>query len=95
MDFNYFIRLNIIIDPDAFDEDRDPAMPPRTFKRVACIPLESIAYLQEGVDRRTTVIVTKDADEFLADIDYNTIFDIWEQFYIDNAKRYLTCCRAN
>ena len=95
MDINHFIRVYIIIDPDAFEEDRDPAMPPRTFKRVACIPLGSIAYLQEGVDRRTTIIVTKDADEFLADIDYNSIFTIWEQYYIDNANRFISCFRSN
>ena len=95
MDINHFIRVYVIIDPDQYEEERDPVMPPRTFKRVACIPLGSIAYLQEGVDRRTTIIVTKDADEFLADIDYNTIFNIWEQYYIDNSNRYISCFRSN
>lgn len=95
MDINHFIRVYVIIDPDAFEEERDPAMPPRTFKRVACIPLGSIAYLQEGIDRRTTIIVTKDADEFLADIDYHSIFNIWEQYIIDSSKQYITCFRSN
>lgn len=95
MDINHFIRVYVIIDPDAYEEDRDPVLPSKTFKRVACIPLGSIAYLQEGVDRRTTHIVTKDADEFLADIDYNTIFAIWEQYYIDQANQYITSFRPN
>lgn len=93
MEMIHFLQVTVWVDPDE-DEDRDPAMPLRLLRRMACIPLESIAYVQEGVNRSTTTIVLADGDVFLADADYSVIFEAWQNWY-NAAQRTFISYRSN
>ena len=93
MEMMHFLKLVVWVDPHE-DEDHDPALPTRLIRRMACIPIESIAYVQEGVNRATTTIVLADGDVFLADEPYETIFEAWQTWY-NAAQRTFISYRNN
>ena len=93
MGMMHFMKLVVWVDPNE-DQEYDPAMPSRLIKRMACIPIESIAYIQEGINRTTTTIVLADGDVFLADEDYEVIFDAWQNWY-NAAQRTFISYRNN
>lgn len=89
----HLLKLVIWVNPDESD-DPDPAIPQRMIRRMAVIPLESIAYVQEGLNRSTTTIVLADGDTFLADVGYEIIFDYWQRWY-SQAQNAFVSFRSN
>lgn len=89
MAIQQLLRLVVWVNPDESDEP-DPAMPVRMVRRIAYVPLESIAYVQEGMNRATTTIVLADGDVFLADENHEVIFDYWQRWYSQAQNAFIS-----
>ncbi len=89
MAIQQLMKLVVWVNPDESD-DPDPAMPVRMIRRIAVIPLESIAYVQEGINRATTTIVLADGDVFLADENHEVIFNYWNRWYTQAQNTFVS-----
>lgn len=89
MAIQQLLKLVVWVNPDE-SEDPDPALPVRMIRRMAVIPIESIAYIQEGINRATTTIVLVDGDLFLADEHHEVIFDYWNRWYTQAQNAFVS-----
>lgn len=87
-----FLRVMIYVTNE--DEDTDPLLA-KTYKRVAYIPFNSLAYISEGLERFTTEIVLKDGEQFIATEHFEVIFEAWQTWYNNESHSFIHFTRSN
>jgi len=76
----HFIKVPIWIVPSSDLEDIID-QEPEYIKRMAMIPLASISYMHDGIEKGTTEIVLIDGEIIIAAEKYSVIFGAWEDWY--------------
>jgi hypothetical protein len=76
----HFLRIPIWIVPSSDLEDIIN-QEPEYIKRMAMIPLESISYMHDGIEKNTTEIVLLDGEIIIAAEKYSVIFGAWDEWY--------------
>lgn len=87
-----FLRVTIWVSNE--DDDADPVLS-KSYKRIAYIPYDSLAYISEGLERFTTEIVLKDGDQFLAAEHFEVIFELWQNWYNTKSHSFINFTRTN
>jgi len=91
MEQQQFLQVLAYLDPNYGDED-DSLLYGKSelVKRVVCVPMANIYYLQEGIDKGTTDIVLEDGDVITALVNYKTIFEIWQEWYANKLNTFIS-----
>ena len=90
-----FLKIPIWIEPDTDDDDSDPILNSKYYRRYALIPLDMISYMHEGLDKKTTEICLKDG-ELLVDAEtYQIIFETWATWYTNRKNNFVSFSLRN
>ena len=59
----------------------------RTYRRRAVVPYESIAYICEGIDKKTIELVLNDGEILISDEKFDAVSELW-QAWTNDTRRY-------
>lgn len=92
MEYSQFLHVPIWITDDAEEGD---VLPPKTYRRIICIPFESIAYMMEGINRGTTEVTLNDGDLLICEMPFNLMTSVWEEWHASWQNNFMTFTRKN
>ena len=97
MEQEQFLQVLALLDPNYGEEEESILYRQKKeyVKRIVCIPLAHIYYIQEGIEKGTTDITLEDGDVITALAGYQVIFSIWKEWYVNQTNTFISYVTRN